>query len=856
MRIAECVLALQIVSLLSSLARGDDNGESLSRSTHTVYLMPNEPAAKAPEDPRLIADEVERFNKYYEDRHVTVLNTTIPRLRDQLLAWNPEFAVPTWPMVKGQASASWSTDERGSGTSDATNRKKTGTLDAIAAWVRDNPGVHVNVLVVDWRRGLEDIQRALKVTGYPYAPDIAQVGDTWVEFLDDQNLVATPRQDHLKKLRWRSCSDNTFPTSLRYIQDIRLLYYWKHLPDTSPDKSGLQLEHAKTWEDILAKLKTWIRGDGPQTRRPPMVMPIGLDPNLLHGLFSMTRAGGGRFLTTEKSEGPRLELTSPSAWKIPLLLSTSSVQEPETEFAYRIIAFPEMSHQEAIGLFVDGHYSATIEPLSLLRYWRDHFEEQREAWGIPKDATFWDYAGVVVPPSTFKGGSDLIVTRRASREGMMTDQAFDLARHIAASPDSVRLLAEYGHLPAQAPDAGVAEYIRALGVPADHGARVALPIQIQSALDTGITYPALRPVKELESNDVLHAIQGIYLSIAENGNINLARDRIMHAASETEEKANIRINPGVKFWKLSVEPNVVPIVGTLVAFFGALLVLGLFAIGLLIQRNRAVRSEADALEARNRLLDSFRRVRGFTSSALTVFQELHSRLRQNVKLLPGEVLKDAERRQIIMAGIEGWRRGKQDDNWDKGPLRRVVWNAIMLTLDAQRDLPGSSMGLVQNYNSDEDPDAYLCGRGETRESSAPTLELPRFNVDVPPDIEVDLPFMLENALVCLLQNSLKASLDDSTWTYGAIEVCYDTPAHELRVTNRGGTFSTTLLKAINGSLDFETFATEVELLIVGNPTHRPGIGLVLAFEILSTCYGKPPRIVSDTSFVTISVPLR
>lgn len=829
-----------------AVAHGDDEKRPPApQATVTIWLMPNEPAAKASEDPRLLAQEVNQFTALYEDLGLTVLNTTVESLHDQLLAWNPEFAVPTWPMVKGQAK----------------------TLDAIAVWAGRN-NTNVQVLVVDWSRALVNLRRALETSGHSYPPDLAQVGDTWVRALDKQGLIEPadgPRQGGLK---WRPRPNDGTAVSLPYIQDIRLLYHWIRLPTAGPGEPALILDDTEAWSQILDRLDVWAGGDGPQSRRPPMVMPIGYSPNLLHDLLPLVRAGGGEFLLRSWWLNlPKMDLTSSKALSIPTLLAARAVRNPETERAYRVVAFPEMNHQEAIGRFEDGHYSATIEPLSLLRNWRDDFVARQRDGRIPPDTSFWNHAGVAVPPATFKGGSDLIVTRRADRTKLEGDLTFDLARYLASAPACRRLLAEYGHLPVHEADSGIASYLEALSIPPEHRERIALAIR--RATNAGKGYPPIAPVNELEASDTLQMIHGLFVAMAEWTPGAGVRSNIEDAAKQAQLKANTKINWWTRFWEVSVKQQLVAVLSVL---FAMLVLTALGCVSLLQRnrasrqeaaalesRNRAIRQEAATLESRNRLLDLYRRVRGFTSSAILVFQEVHASYAPSPSCDDGlyvdELPKDGEKRRIILAGINGWRRGRKDSNWDRGPIRPTVWNAVMLTLD-------SSGRLLQEYHHQSDtgggpsePDTFLCAKKETRGATDPADDHPRFDVDVPSDVEVDLPFMLENALICLLQNALKASKDEDTGRYSRIDVRFDRATRELVISNQASHFSPKLLDAVNGSQDFEEFAAQVEKLNKGDTAHRAGIGLVLAYEIFDACYGKQPRIKVEPqeSKVSLSV---
>src|SRR5689334_16282065 len=71
------------------------------RKSLTIWLMPSEPAdSNKPVDGSAFEGEIEEFNKRLPP-HVVVLDTIQP-LRQQLIAWNSEFAVPNWAFIRSQ----------------------------------------------------------------------------------------------------------------------------------------------------------------------------------------------------------------------------------------------------------------------------------------------------------------------------------------------------------------------------------------------------------------------------------------------------------------------------------------------------------------------------------------------------------------------------------------------------------------------------------------------------------------------------------------------------------------------------------------------------------------------------------
>ncbi|MGH9427998.1 MAG: hypothetical protein ACRD2L_17070 [Terriglobia bacterium] len=172
---------------------------------------------------------------------------------------------------------------------------------------------------------------------------------------------------------------------------------------------------------------------------PPMVMPIALTPNLLHDYIPLVWAGGGHFLSLGSNKA---DLTSDAALAVPLKLMERAAQPSEQQSRHRIIAFPEMSHEEAVQHFLNGEYLALIEPVGFIKRWKDmiarnglpksFFQNQQNHPG-PVSVNFWDYAGVAAPTRTFIGGSDLIVMSRVKETPEERDAAFKLVRFLESA---------------------------------------------------------------------------------------------------------------------------------------------------------------------------------------------------------------------------------------------------------------------------------------------------------------------------------------------------------------------------------------------------------------------------------------
>src|SRR5262245_50464669 len=225
-----CVLLFTLT--LSKVPAGQ--GESDSSPSLTIWLIPSEgPDESSPVVGSSVIEQIEVFNqKYWKGQKVTVLNTTVPLLLDQLVAWNPDYAVPTWPIIKGQ----------------------TQTLDAISRFAATH-NVHINVRFVSWGKIFEDLTSAREgdSSELAYAPDVAQVGSTWIAYFAQNGLLMPQTDIHDEKLNWRSIP-GVPQASLRLTTDVRLLFYWKRRLTDAPTIPPFT-PNTTSWQSAIASIK-------------------------------------------------------------------------------------------------------------------------------------------------------------------------------------------------------------------------------------------------------------------------------------------------------------------------------------------------------------------------------------------------------------------------------------------------------------------------------------------------------------------------------------------------------------------------------------------------------------------------
>jgi hypothetical protein len=496
----------------------------------TLWLMPAEPPAEdTPPVRTRVDDEIADFNKEFGDgRPVTVLNTTVQHRRAQLIVWNPQFAVPSWAMVKGQHDV-------------------LRALEGFASKRR----IHINVLFIDWGRAFDELQRATttrmqaKYDPSEPAPDVAQVGSTWVAFFAREGLlIPDDGNGPPGALKWRAAPGKP-RASLRYTLDTRLLFYWKRHPLASQAARPFNL-NSSSWEAILGSLRERA-AEAELQPHPPMVMQVGMTLDLLHNYAPLVWASGGNFLRETRFR-KYVDLTSAEALDVPTLLTEKSVAVDAENHPQPIVAFPEMSTEEATRHFLKGDYVAIQKPAGFVKRWYTEFYRARHTdYSIPRGGGFWDYAGVATTPSTFNGGSDLMIVKGTGQQGT----AFDLAEFLVSDPEYTGTIAKFeGYLPAQVDGNGLDPLVDSLLAPSGVVPREeAVPRSqykalVLEAIAKGREYPELDtfPVY-LESHEALESIQRLFRRISE-GN----KTRVREAAREAE----LTVNSKLDWWTRSL----------------------------------------------------------------------------------------------------------------------------------------------------------------------------------------------------------------------------------------------------------------------------------------------------------------
>ena len=749
----------------------------------TVWLIPSEEAeARATSNSADIAKEIQQFNQLLKDGPVRVLNTLSP-LDEQLIVWNAAFAVPNWAWVKNQ----------------------TETIKALQRFATMHQ-IRINVRFVTWDSAFADLNLPRKPDDNSPPPDVVQIGTTWAAYFASRGLIVSRPGAGVRAGAWHSLM-GVPSAALPYINDTRLLFYWKRLPGEQPSSSSLVLE-TSTWNGVLDSLRSQ---GGPEDR---LAFAGGLTLNLLFDYSMLVWAGGGDPLSSSRWR-VHADLTSKDALRVPRLLA----QAASGREGRRLLAVPEASHQEVTRAFVAGEYRGTIEPANFVSRWKKDFDKTFNG-----TKRFWDYAAAAVPPQPFRGGSYLAVMPSPD----LSPTAFDLAEFLATDDEYTTVLARNAHLPSLRAGYGMDVLLDELGGSGADEARQFTSL-VQQANIQGRSLPDLSNwPTAIESTEVQEALQRVWRRIGE-GNT----ERLDEEARAAEDALNLRIDRVYQ-------------VGHFLAQFwwpGAILVFCILAaFGVQDRRNltkvKAALAQANTALAREGIaLDQVRKLRGFSAMALLALARYHTSLRAYELVSDGP--EDAKKRSIIAAGINGWRRGRNPENWKPAPIREVVWRAVLLGFDVVIEPDVYEKWETACEDRPQPPREFLEDMRLLRKSADSDESESTYFIDVrgDDDLVVQTPFLFEQALACLLQNAIQASDRECDGRGPRKPILISIEPLQVTVTNAGEAFPSTIRKLINDCNRPEEFEDSVLTAVRSKGGAKPGIGLTEAYTIASQYYG-------------------
>jgi len=764
----------------------------------TVWLIPSEEAearagaASASPD---ITGEIQRFNQTLKDGPVRVLNT-LPPLDQQLIVWNEAFAVPNWTWVKNQ----------------------TETVRALQRFATIHQ-VRINVRFVTWDRAFADLNLPRKPDPNNPPPDVVQIGTTWAAYFVSKGLLASRPSGNANLGAWQSVTG--IPSAvLPYINDIRLLFFWKRLPAQAPSSSPLLLD-TSTWERVLDSIRSQ---GGPEDR---LAFAGGLTLNLLYDYCMLVWAGGGGCITSSDWR-VHADLISENALRVPRMLTRAAGGND----GRRLLVVPESSHQELAQAFVAGEYRGTIEPANFVSRWKKDFEKTFKG-----TKRFWDHAAAAVPPQPFRGGSYLAVMPSPD----LSPKAFDLAEFLATDSEYTTVLARNAHLPSLRAGYGMDVLVDALG-----GTRSDEAMQFTNAVQqANIQGRSLPDIPKwptgVESTEVKEAMQRVWRRIGE-GDLG----RLDEEAHVAEDVLNQRVDRVAQVGHFLAQ----------IWWLGAILVFSILAAFSIQGRKnltkvrRALAQANTALMREGLALDQVRKLRGFSAMALLALARYHKSL--HVYELVSDGPEDAKKRSIIAAGINGWRRGRNPENWKPASIYDVVWRAVLLSFDVVIEPDVYEKWETACQNRLQPPREFLEDMKLLRKSAVSEDSEPTYFIDIcgEKDMLIQMPFLFEQTLACLLQNAIQASDRECEGRGPRKPILISIEPSQVTVTNDGDAFPPSIRKLINGCQMPEEFEGAVLTAVRSEGGRKPGIGLTEAYMIASEFYGGL-KIANDQPKVSI-----
>ncbi|MCL2282840.1 MAG: extracellular solute-binding protein [Fibromonadales bacterium] len=177
----------------------------------------------------------------------------------------------------------------------------------------ENPGIKVEVTVLDWSNGFSKIVLAAATRN---GPDVIQVPSTWAASLTDIGALM-PLDSAAgiwgnKELFIEGARETMKPknsdsiTSLPWFLDVRPFYYRKDVLDSLKINPKL-ITSREEFADALHKIKgAKISINGKVVS--PMAYPAKNDWNIVHNLASWVFSAGGSFLNSDLSKSNLLDL--------------------------------------------------------------------------------------------------------------------------------------------------------------------------------------------------------------------------------------------------------------------------------------------------------------------------------------------------------------------------------------------------------------------------------------------------------------------------------------------------------------------------------------------------------------------
>ncbi len=743
----QSIALLAIIILTTNTTVADD------KACLRLWLIPFEPAMVLSEDADINHDWAESST----EGQVRILNY-LPSYVDSFQSHSREFLESMSSKIRGQQA----------------------TIEVLREFAEQN-SCPVEVRFLQWGTLFREIEHAI-AAGENELPHVMQMGSTWNVYFANKGLMANLETDEylpkvIKTRTFRANNDELFQ-SLKWTDDYRFLYYWKR-PLNAASKDQVLDVNTNSWQALIDNFASIPDDEEPAT----MAFTIDeFSANILHYYVPFIWAGPGDFFDSSRS---RVDIASDSALRVPQLLAQAAAENP-TRFV-----FPERPHPESDLIFIDGEqFRATLSTLNLSRKWYESFSSAPESEG----KRFDDYAGVALPPTGFRGGSDLVVTHRAVSEDKL-DMAAKLGHHLSINRELQIELILSGDWPAQVARDDLAPLLGKAwdDCPIECSEFIA---SLAGAIESA-NIPRIREYpnhvafgRDMESDGIRQAVLEVWRRMGRYAKSELDLNSLQSAALSAETITNNRITrwpQRVKFWMFDNAGQV----AILLAIITALVAFGTISV------SRKVKALRARLDATQKLL---------TMAATTVrsLDAQHLSIRDS---------KHRAKRTMVLEALSAWTRAKRLARRQSDNLAVVITRAVVL--GAARFFGG---GVIPSD---------LATNWETSLRNIPPTDLANLNSQLQRflsennfavDTEllgpvmayiIDFPYLLEQALVCLIENTVAQA--DKAKGLGQIQIEFNEATGELLVTGNTS-IPSHVCELINEVQDFDEFSERVRMI--------------------------------------------
>jgi hypothetical protein len=364
-------------------------------------------------------------------------------------------------------------------------------FNALKRFSQDN-NVRIMVRFLGWNTLFESLESKLYSSDND-KPDIVQMGSTWVGFFREQQLLQ-PLNTY--NIEYPHCTNAAF--SLPFTTDIRILFYWKQFPDATDPH--LKMNLTGDWNQIINTIK---QSKKVNPHLPGLCFPIGFTYNLLHNFVPIVWSSGYPFLEKKWDSSYEVHLTENKHLKYHKMLAKNGA------------VFPNMTNIEAFDKFVKGNYLGIVSNIEYVQYWYNYWYKTVQPQMKNK---FWDFAGIAVPPTPFKGGSHLALIK--NKNSIPDELKYKLLSFIVNDTQMNHFYYNEGILLTQKGKKGIKAIFK--NIP-DSNTTTSI---IETALKRGREYPSVNCWVAIESLAVKESMFRLWKAIAQDININFEANRV------------------------------------------------------------------------------------------------------------------------------------------------------------------------------------------------------------------------------------------------------------------------------------------------------------------------------------------